>query len=88
MHLLSHLCNYLLSNRREIVEDILDIKIFSAMNGIIKDNIRKNNEEVKTLLLSENMTVEKITMQKEFIDNIKKNGEDDIEKNKKKNFRY
>lgn len=59
------------SNRREIVEDILDIKIFSAMNGIIKDNIRKNNEEVKTLLLSENMTVEKITMQKEFIDNIK-----------------
>ena len=72
------------SNRREIVEDILDIKIFSAMNGIIKDNIRKNNEEVKTLLLSENMTVEKITMQKEFIDNIKKNGEDDIEKNKKK----
>jgi len=72
------------SNRREIVEDILDIKIFSAMNGIIKDNIRKNNEEIKTLLLSESMTADKIEMQKEFIDNIKKNGEDDIEKNKKK----
>ena len=72
------------ANRREIVEDILDIKIFSAMNGIIKDRIRKNNEEVKNFTLSESMTMDKIEMQKEFIDNIKKNGEDDIEKNRKK----
>jgi DNA repair exonuclease SbcCD ATPase subunit len=72
------------ANRREIVEDILDIKIFSVMNGIIKDRIRKNNEEVKNFTLSETMTIDKIEMQKEFIDNIKKNGEDDIEKNRKK----
>jgi DNA repair exonuclease SbcCD ATPase subunit len=72
------------SNRREIVEDILDIKIFSAMNGIVKDRIRKSNEEIKNLSLSESMTIDKIEMQKDFIENIKKNGEDNIEKNKKK----
>ena len=72
------------SNRREIVEDILDIKIFSAMNNIVKDRIRKNNEEIKNLSLSESMTIDKIEMQKDFIENIKRNGEDDIEKNKKK----
>ena len=28
------------SNRREVIEDLLDIRIFSAMNGLIKDQIR------------------------------------------------
>ena len=28
------------SNRREVIEDLLDIKIFSSMNNLIKDNLR------------------------------------------------
>ena len=27
------------SNRREVIEDLLDIRIFSAMNNILKDNL-------------------------------------------------
>ena len=27
-------------NRREVIEDLLDIKIFSSMNNIIKDKIK------------------------------------------------
>ena len=39
------------SNRREVIEDLLDIKIFSTMNNFIKDKIRVIKEDVKTLEL-------------------------------------
>ena len=39
------------ANRREVIEDLLDIKIFSSMNSIIKDKIRQSKEEVKVLNL-------------------------------------
>ena len=29
------------SNRREVIEDLLDIRIFSAMNNILKDNLKE-----------------------------------------------
>ena len=35
------------AQRREIIEDILDIQIFSTMNVLLKDKIRENNEELK-----------------------------------------
>lgn len=34
------------ANRRDIVEDLLDIKIFSTMNGILKDRVRSCNEVI------------------------------------------
>ena len=37
------------SNRRDVIEDLLDIRIFSAMNTIIKDKIRKQKEEIQLL---------------------------------------
>ena len=37
------------SNRRDIVEDLLDIKIFSTMNGILKDRVRSCNEIIREL---------------------------------------
>ena len=37
------------SNRREVIEDLLDIRIFSAMNSIIKDKIRKQKDEIRVL---------------------------------------
>ena len=35
-------------NRREVIEDLLDIKIFTSMNNILKENSRKVKDEVKT----------------------------------------
>ena len=35
------------ASRREVIEDLLDIKIFSTMNVILKDRIKVNSEEVK-----------------------------------------
>ena len=40
------------ANRREVIEDLLDIKIFSSMNMVIKSKISALKDEVKTLKLS------------------------------------
>ena len=44
------------SNRREVIEDLLDIKIFSSMNNLIKDKIRGVKEEIRTLELKERVS--------------------------------
>ena len=58
------------SSRREVVEDLLDIKIFSSMNVIIKEKIRNIRDEVKTLDLKKISLKDKVDMQKNFIDEI------------------
>jgi DNA repair exonuclease SbcCD ATPase subunit len=72
------------AHRREVVEDLLDIKIFSAMNSIIKEKIRNTNDRVKELSLKEKLTEEKVQMQKEFIENIEKTGKESIDKKNEK----
>ena len=39
------------TSRREVVEDLLDIKIFSSMNNLIKEKIRGFKDELKTFEL-------------------------------------
>lgn len=72
------------AHRREIVEDLLDIKIFSSMNSIAKEKTKSLNSDLKEISLKESMTEEKIEMQKEFIENIEKNGEKNIKVKKEK----
>ena len=42
-----------LQSRRDVVEDLLDIRIFSSMNMIIKEKIRTLKEDIKVLELKE-----------------------------------
>ena len=72
------------ANRREVVEDLLDIKIFSAMNAVIKNRIKNTNDKIKELSLKQSMTEEKVEMQKEFIESIEKSGKENIEKKRDK----
>ena len=72
------------ANRREVVEDLLDIKIFSAMNSVIKDRIKNTNDKIKELSLKQSMTEEKVEMQKDFIESVEKSGKENIEKKKDK----
>ena len=72
------------ANRREVVEDLLDIKIFSAMNAVIKDRIKNTNDKIKELSLKQSMIEEKVEMQKEFIESIEKSGKENIEKKRDK----
>ena len=72
------------SNRRDVIEDLLDIKIFSSMNNIVKDNIRSFKEEVRSLTQEKNNLEEKIVMQENFIEELENRGNDNISSNREK----
>ena len=72
------------NNRREVIEDLLDIKIFSSMNTIIKEKIRQSKEEIKVLNLKKESLTEKVTMQETFIGELEQLGKESIQKKEKK----
>tara|TARA_B100001939_G_scaffold247153_1_gene214236 strand:- start:3861 stop:5570 length:1710 start_codon:yes stop_codon:yes gene_type:complete len=72
------------SSRREVVEDLLDIKIFSSMNDVIKGKIRSIREEVKTLDLKKESLMDKVDMQKNFIDKIESQSKEDVDSKSQK----
>jgi len=72
------------ANRREVIEDLLDIKIFSSMNTIIKDKIRQTKENIKVLNLKKESLTEKVDMQSNFIEQLESEGKEKIDGKKKK----
>jgi DNA repair exonuclease SbcCD ATPase subunit len=71
------------ANRRDIVEDLLDIKIFSTMNGILKDRVRSCNEVIREASIRKDMIEDKIEMQESFIRDIEKSGKERIDRKEK-----
>ena len=63
------------SNRREVIEDLLDIRIFSNMNMVIKEKIREIKENIKVLELKKDSLNDKVSMQKEFIQKVERDSE-------------
>ena len=72
------------THRREVIEDLLDIKIFSAMNGVVKDKLRKSRESIKVLELKKESLSDKVEMQKSFMGKLESKGRDDIQSNRDK----
>ena len=72
------------SNRRDVIEDLLDIRVFSQMSSIVKDRIRELREDIKILNIKRGSLREKSEMQKNFIEEITKKGEINIETKKGK----
>jgi len=72
------------TNRREVIEDLLDIRIFSAMNSLIKDKIRVKKEQIRSLDLKKDNLKDKMTMQKNFIKELEDRGNNDITTSKEK----
>ena len=72
------------ANRRDVIEDLLDIRIFSAMNNIIKDKIRIQKEKIRSLELKKETLKDKMEMQETFIKEIEDQGRSNIESNKSK----
>ena len=68
-------------HRREVIEDLLDIKIFSAMNGLVKEKIKIHRDKSKVLDLKKDNMIDKIRMQEEFIEELDNRGKQNI-KNK------
>ena len=72
------------ASRREVIEDLLDIKIFSSMNVIIKEKIRSLKEEIRTLELKKESVKDKVEMQKNFIEELENLGNANVNANKEK----
>jgi len=70
--------------RREVVEDILDIKIFSLMNFLLKNKTKELNEETRNVEYNFDLTREKITLQEKFIDQVVNNKSVIIAENQQK----
>jgi len=72
------------AHRREVIEDLLDIKIFSSMNMVIKEKIRQAKEEIKVLDLKKQSLAEKLKMQEEFIEELENRGKENIKDKEEK----
>mgnify|MGYP000326036091 FL=1 len=70
--------------RRDVIEDLLDIRIFSAMNSIIREQLKDQRQQIKSLDLKKENITDKLQMQKKFIGEIEKQGHDQIDSNKDK----
>ena len=72
------------NSRREVIEDLLDIKIFSSMNGILKDKIRMVKEDIKVLDLKKESLNDKVQMQENFIEELEDRGKQNIKDKERK----
>ena len=70
--------------RREVVEDILDIKIFSLMNFLLKNQTKELNENIRDIAQTYELTREKSILQERFIKDVIENKSSIIEESKSK----
>ena len=59
--------------RREVVEDILDIKIFSLMNFLLKNKNKSLLEDIRDVQYNYDLTKEKVNLQEKFIEEVVNN---------------
>ncbi len=60
-------------HRREVVEEILDIQIFSLMNILLKQKLKNIAENIRDINYQLDLTGEKIVLQEKYINDVKKN---------------
>ena len=70
--------------RREVVEDILDIKIFSLMNFLLKNKNKSLVEDIREVQYNFDLTKEKVTLQEKFIEEVVNNKSVIIAENQQK----
>ena len=71
------------AHRREIVEDLLDIKVFSSMNTLLKEKIKLLRDKQKDIEMRRESTFEKIEMQESFIKTLETNNALEVEEKSK-----
>ena len=71
-------------HRREVIEDLLDIKVFSMMSDILKTQLKQSRDNLRVLELKKESVADKIIMQKKFIKQIEDEGYDSISSKQQK----
>lgn len=64
------------SHRREIIEDLLDIQIFSSMNALLKDKVTINRTSLYEVDYGIKGAAEKIELYKKHIESLKQNNDE------------
>jgi DNA repair exonuclease SbcCD ATPase subunit len=67
-------------HRRDVIEDLLDIGVFSKMNLILRDKDSKLKEEISNITYEYDLNKEKIALQKKYIRDITELNDEQIEK--------
>ena len=70
------------NDRRAIIEDLLDIQIFSTMNGLLKNYISDNKTNLDKNSNSKSLVEQKIELKKEYVDQLKAKTKTLIDKNR------
>ena len=66
------------SQRREVIEDILDIKVFSIMNNILKDKMIETKEDIKAIETEIRIITEQAKAQKSLIDSLQSSKDQNV----------
>ena len=66
------------ADRRAIIEDLLDIQIFSSMNSILKDRISKNKDEIVSNKFAFELAEQNYQIQEKHINQLKQNNENKV----------
>jgi DNA repair exonuclease SbcCD ATPase subunit len=66
-------------DRRAVIEDLLDIQIFSSMNGIVKERLGSIKTQLNEIKIRVEATKEKITLHKKHIEELNRNTKELIE---------
>ena len=74
--------------RRDIIEDILDIQVFSTMNVLLKDKMRGNNEELRDIDYQLDLLKDRIELQKQHMFSLEKKTQEEIDRKKEKIKEY
>ena len=68
--------------RREVIEDLLDLQIFTTMNSLLKDKVLINSERIQTFSAEKKLLEEKIALMKEHLTELQNNNEKLIDEKK------
>jgi DNA repair exonuclease SbcCD ATPase subunit len=71
------------ADRRSVIEDLLDIQIFSAMNVVVKNKLNSYKSEAAQLKIQIDATKGKIELHKKHLDELKRNTKDIVDAKKK-----
>ena len=68
------------TDRKTVIEDLLDIQIFSTMAALLKDKLSENRQELQSIEYEINLVEEKISVQEDYIVQVNQDKQQQLDK--------
>jgi len=72
------------NHRREVIEDLLDIEIFTTMNTLLKEKVSTNKESLTKITYDADLINEKIDLQSEYVKTVQQDNDKRIQQHRDK----